>query len=158
MTCSCMVAVMSASRGLHTAQHSSALAMNKLTAGQHINRILHQLRNLLMYVCVCMLCLFALFVSGPHTHPHRAAELVAARRRGCEALGGRFEAPLKEAVRSVRSVTSVCQDRALSLAAHLAAKHDVDAKKVRRPLSFCFMRCWRICLVFGWPSWPAGGS
>lgn len=35
-------------------------------------------------------------------------------------------------VRSVRSVTSVCQDRALSLAAHIAAKHDVDAKKVRQ--------------------------
>lgn len=34
-------------------------------------------------------------------------------------------------VRSVRSVTSVCQDRALSLAAHIAAKHDLDAKKVR---------------------------
>jgi hypothetical protein len=29
----------------------------------------------------------------------RAAELVAARRRGCEELVARFEAPLKEAVR-----------------------------------------------------------
>jgi GTP cyclohydrolase I len=29
----------------------------------------------------------------------RAAELVAARRKGCEALGSKFEAPLKEAVR-----------------------------------------------------------
>lgn len=28
----------------------------------------------------------------------RAAELVAARRKGCEALSARFEAPLKEAV------------------------------------------------------------
>jgi hypothetical protein len=35
-------------------------------------------------------------------------------------------------VRSVRSVTSVCQDRALLLSAHIAAKHDVDAKKVRK--------------------------
>lgn len=61
----------------------------------------------------------------------RAAELVAARRACCEALGGKFEAPLKEAVRSVRSVTSVCQDRALSLATHINAKHDVDAKKVK---------------------------
>lgn len=33
-------------------------------------------------------------------------------------------------VRSVRSVTSVCQDRALSLATHINAKHEVDAKKV----------------------------
>lgn len=29
----------------------------------------------------------------------RAAELVAARRKGCEAMGAKFEAPLKEAVR-----------------------------------------------------------
>lgn len=61
----------------------------------------------------------------------RSAELVAARRTCCEALGSKFEAPLKEAVRSVRSVTAVCQDRALSLAAHINAKHDVDAKKVK---------------------------
>ncbi|KAF8058870.1 SNX1 [Scenedesmus sp. PABB004] len=61
----------------------------------------------------------------------RAGELVAARRKGCEALGARFEAPLKEAVRSVRSATAVCNDRALALGAHLAAKQDLDAKKVR---------------------------
>lgn len=34
-------------------------------------------------------------------------------------------------VRSVRSVTVVCSDRAAALAAHVAAKHDVDTKKVR---------------------------
>ncbi|WIA39527.1 hypothetical protein OEZ86_005618 [Tetradesmus obliquus] len=61
----------------------------------------------------------------------RSAELVAARRKGCEALAARFEAPLKEAVRSVRAVTAVCTDRALALATHMAAKHEVDAKKVR---------------------------
>eukprot|EP00879_Flechtneria_rotunda_P002248 GHRR01002436.1.p1 GENE.GHRR01002436.1~~GHRR01002436.1.p1 ORF type:complete len:478 (+),score=184.33 GHRR01002436.1:327-1760(+) len=61
----------------------------------------------------------------------RASELVAARRKGCEALGAKFEAPLKEAVRTVRSVTAVCNDRALALSAHLAAKQDVDAKKVK---------------------------
>ncbi|KAF6250693.1 Vps5 C terminal like-domain-containing protein, partial [Scenedesmus sp. NREL 46B-D3] len=61
----------------------------------------------------------------------RSAELVAARRKGCEALAARFEAPLKESVRSVRAVTAVCNDRALALATHMAAKHDVDAKKVR---------------------------
>jgi hypothetical protein len=67
------------------------------------------------------------------THPHalhRAAELVAARRRGCETLDCRFEAPLKEAVRSVRSVTAVCADRAALLSTHLAAKHDLDSRKV----------------------------
>eukprot|EP00878_Enallax_costatus_P016879 GHUV01017718.1.p1 GENE.GHUV01017718.1~~GHUV01017718.1.p1 ORF type:complete len:395 (+),score=141.91 GHUV01017718.1:1633-2817(+) len=61
----------------------------------------------------------------------RAAELVAARRKGCEALAAKFEAPLKEAVRSVRSVTAVCSDRAAALVAHMMAKHDVDAKKVK---------------------------
>ena len=33
-------------------------------------------------------------------------------------------------VRSVRSVTAVCHDRALALQAHMAAKHDLDTRKV----------------------------
>jgi hypothetical protein len=37
-------------------------------------------------------------------------------------------------VRSVRAVTAVCNDRALALATHMASKHDVDAKKVKRLL------------------------
>jgi hypothetical protein len=130
----------------------------------------------------------------------RSAELVAARRKGCEALAARFEAPLKEAVsveavvqnsynrtlcmlrkeqairvvlknscmavdlcvcfmmvhvpqllllplalhlqvRSVRAVTAVCNDRAVALATHMAAKHEVDAKKVRLLLLLLLQVC-----------------
>lgn len=35
-------------------------------------------------------------------------------------------------VRSVRSVTAVCSDRAVALATHMTAKQDLDAKKVRQ--------------------------
>ena len=47
-------------------------------------------------------------------------------------------------VRSVRSVTSVCQDRALSLSAHIAAKHDVDAKKVRAKVVDSILGLWTV--------------
>lgn len=48
-----------------------------------------------VHVCVCVfLC--------------RAAELVAARRTCCEALGAKFEAPLKEAVSFRRGLSVKC--------------------------------------------------
>jgi hypothetical protein len=67
---------------------------------------------------------------------HRAAELVAARRTCCEALGGKFEAPLKEAVsQQTRGGGPACQ--------HCQC---IESSYVQRPQAFgavVFFYIWR---------------
>lgn len=70
-------------------------------------------------------------------------------------LAERFESPIKEAVRSVRSVQAVCADRAAALGAVSAAKVDLDAKKVwgawgaRAGVWGAWSaRAWALCVLF----------
>jgi hypothetical protein len=48
-----------------------------------------------------------------------------------EALGGSFEAPLREAVRAVRGAKAVMGDRAAALGALQQARAEVDAKRTK---------------------------
>jgi sorting nexin-1/2 len=62
----------------------------------------------------------------------KTAALSAAARERVEALSAKFEAPMKESVRFVRSVQAVCGDRAAALSGLQQAKNDLDARKVGR--------------------------
>eukprot|EP00877_Chromochloris_zofingiensis_P009805 jgi/Chrzof1/5078/Cz15g10280.t1 len=62
---------------------------------------------------------------------HKSQSVSQASKARTDLLAAQFEAPLKEAVRAVKAVQAVCADRATSLAALSAAKHDLDTKKVR---------------------------
>lgn len=61
---------------------------------------------------------------------HKSQSVSQASKARTDLLAAQFEAPLKEAVRAVKAVQAVCADRATSLAALSAAKHDLDTKKV----------------------------
>jgi sorting nexin-1/2 len=61
----------------------------------------------------------------------KAQLLSAAARDRVEALCLKFEAPMKESVRYVRSVQAVVADRAAALSGLQQAKNDLDARKVK---------------------------
>ncbi|MEW5297107.1 MAG: hypothetical protein WDW38_005917 [Sanguina aurantia] len=69
---------------------------------------------------------------GPFDALFVRSNAVAALSRGrCEEMSSRFEAPLKEFARSVKSVQAVMGDRAAALADWAQAKGELDSKKVR---------------------------
>lgn len=61
----------------------------------------------------------------------KSAQLSAASKQRTEALAANFEAPLKEFVRTIRSVQTAVSDRAASLFHLQQCKSDLDSRKVR---------------------------